>query len=64
MELDIQVLAWDRHKNMTGLNRLSDPNPIPPTTGSPNTIQMQTNNKKPSQISFHSNRPKTIIKNE
>ena len=27
MMLENQVLAWDRHKNVAGLNRINDPNP-------------------------------------
>jgi hypothetical protein len=29
MTLEIQVLAWDRHKNVAGLNRLMGSQPSP-----------------------------------
>jgi hypothetical protein len=29
MMLELQVLPWDRHKNMTGLNRLMASQPFP-----------------------------------
>jgi len=29
MELEIQVLAWDRYKNVAGLNQLMGSNPPP-----------------------------------
>ena len=36
MALEIQVLTWDKHKNVVGLNW--DPNPPLLMTGSPKTI--------------------------
>ena len=38
--LEIQVLAWDRHKNVVVLNHLCDPNPPLLIIGSPTAIQI------------------------
>ena len=50
MNLEIQVLAWDRHKNVAGLNLI---------TGSPMAIQVLTNDNKPACKTPH-----TITKTE
>jgi len=50
MMLKIQVLDWDRHKNIVGLNRLIGYNPNLLIIGSSKTIQIQTNVKHSAQI--------------
>ena len=37
--LENQVLAWDRHKNVAGLNRINDPNPTFFIIGRPMAIR-------------------------
>ena len=46
MTLEIQVLVWDKDKNVGRLNRLWDPNPPLLIAGSPTAIHIKTNKKK------------------
>ena len=46
MTLEIQVLAWDRYKNVTGLNRLMGSQLSLLLTGPPTAIRIYTNDKK------------------
>jgi hypothetical protein len=57
MALDIMVLAWNRHNNMVGLNRLmGSHSPSDNWISNDNT---ETNNNKSAQICFHSERQET-----
>jgi hypothetical protein len=57
MALDIMVLAWNRHNNMVGLNRLmGSHSPSDNWISNDNT---ETNNNKSAQIYFHSERQET-----
>ena len=49
MTLEIQVQAWDRYTNMAGLNQSMGSQSLL-ITGSPRSIHIQTNDKKPAQI--------------
>ena len=57
--LEIQVLAWDRHKNVTGLNRLmgSQPSPLDKWISKRQCIY-----KQHAPIRSHTTRPHTITK--
>ena len=66
MTLEVQILVWDRHKNVedlkrlmglqpfpvVDLNRLMEPNPSLLITGSRTAIHILTNDKKPAQYMF------------
>jgi len=53
MALDMQLLAWDRHKNVVGINQLMgfQSYPLDNLISNSNT---DINNKNPAQIHFHS----------
>jgi hypothetical protein len=59
MTLEIQMLAWDRHNNMAGLNLLKGSQS--PTLENVNTY-INKRETKPAHICFHANRPHTITK--
>jgi hypothetical protein len=50
--LENQVLAWDRHKNVAGLNRINDPNPTVFIIGRPMAIRYKKNNKKNLHLNY------------
>ena len=65
MTLEIQVLAWDRHNNVTRLkwlNVISTPPFLISESTNGNTYINK--DKNPAQIHFHSKGPHTITKNE
>jgi hypothetical protein len=49
MALEIMILALNRHENVL---REGECQPSPLIFGSPTTIQIKRNNKKPAQIGF------------
>ena len=62
MALEIQVLSWDRQKNMAGLNRLIGSQPPPPlVTGSPTAIHICTNDMKKPQHRLASTQKDCIL---
>ena len=63
MTLEIQTLAWDRHKNVAGLNQIIGSQPSPLGNWIFNGFAyIKTNDKKPTHIRFHSKRSHTITK--
>jgi hypothetical protein len=69
--LEIQVLAWDRQRNVAGLNWLmgSQPSPLDNWIFNCNTdiyilYIIETNDNKPAQIHFHSKQHYYYHKNE
>jgi hypothetical protein len=60
MTLEIQVLVWDRDKNVGRINRLWDPSPPLLIAGSPPAINIKTNKKKKNLPRFACTHKKTI----
>ena len=60
MTLEIQVLMWDRDKNVGRINRLWDPSPPLLIAGSPPAINIKTNKKKKNLPRFACTHKKTI----
>jgi hypothetical protein len=58
MTLEFQILSWDRHKNVAGLNWLKESQPSPLDNWTTNGYT--NDKKKPTQICFHSKIPITI----
>jgi hypothetical protein len=62
MTLEIHVLVWDRHKNVGVLNQLLMESHSSLYWISSDNTDIDKQEKRSAQVSFHSKRPHTITK--